>query len=158
MPRYSWTKHPEIDRLRATIDDARVKVIKHPPYRRLETLEQGTTLNEQHVFTVVHRRITLFDASPFRCQYRHLRPVRGARHGAQADDRPPVRGRRRPRPDHRAARDAGLGPASHHQRHVARPRLRDRPGHWCVALLSDWFPMTSGEIAHVDGGSHAIGA
>lgn len=54
MPRYSWTKHPEIDRLRATTDDARVKVIKHPPYRRLETLEQGTTLNEQHVFTVVH--------------------------------------------------------------------------------------------------------
>jgi enoyl-[acyl-carrier protein] reductase I len=28
----------------------------------------------------------------------------------------------------------------------------------CVALLSDWFPMTSGEIVHVDGGFHAIGA
>lgn len=28
----------------------------------------------------------------------------------------------------------------------------------CVALLSDWFPMTSGEIIHVDGGFHAIGA
>lgn len=27
-----------------------------------------------------------------------------------------------------------------------------------VALLSDWFPMTTGEILHVDGGYHAIGA
>ncbi len=28
----------------------------------------------------------------------------------------------------------------------------------CVALLSDWFPATTGEIIHVDGGVHAIGA
>lgn len=28
----------------------------------------------------------------------------------------------------------------------------------CVALLSDWFPMTTGEILHVDGGFHAVGA
>jgi enoyl-[acyl-carrier protein] reductase I len=28
----------------------------------------------------------------------------------------------------------------------------------CVALLSDWFPMTTGEILHVDGGYHATGA
>ncbi|MDP9417119.1 MAG: enoyl-ACP reductase FabI [Actinomycetota bacterium] len=28
----------------------------------------------------------------------------------------------------------------------------------CVALLSDWFPGTTGEIVHVDGGVHAIGA
>ncbi|MBO1335168.1 enoyl-ACP reductase FabI [Streptomyces sp. VRA16 Mangrove soil] len=27
-----------------------------------------------------------------------------------------------------------------------------------VALLSDWFPKTTGEIIHVDGGLHAIGA
>jgi enoyl-[acyl-carrier protein] reductase I len=27
-----------------------------------------------------------------------------------------------------------------------------------VALLSDWFPKTTGEIVHVDGGVHAIGA
>lgn len=27
-----------------------------------------------------------------------------------------------------------------------------------VALLSDWFPATTGEIVHVDGGAHAIGA
>ena len=28
----------------------------------------------------------------------------------------------------------------------------------CVALLSDWFPQTTGEIIHVDGGFHAVGA
>jgi len=28
----------------------------------------------------------------------------------------------------------------------------------CVALLSDWFPATTGEIVHVDGGVHAMGA
>jgi enoyl ACP reductase len=28
----------------------------------------------------------------------------------------------------------------------------------CVALLSDWFPATSGEIIHVDGGMHSQGA
>jgi enoyl ACP reductase len=27
----------------------------------------------------------------------------------------------------------------------------------CVALFSDWFPMTTGEMIHVDGGLHAIG-
>jgi meromycolic acid enoyl-[acyl-carrier-protein] reductase len=27
-----------------------------------------------------------------------------------------------------------------------------------VALLSDWFPATTGEVVHVDGGFHAIGA
>jgi enoyl-[acyl-carrier protein] reductase I len=27
----------------------------------------------------------------------------------------------------------------------------------CVALLSDWFPMTTGEMVHVDGGVHAMG-
>lgn len=27
----------------------------------------------------------------------------------------------------------------------------------CVALLSDWFPATTGEIVHVDGGYHAMG-
>ncbi len=27
----------------------------------------------------------------------------------------------------------------------------------CVALLSDWFPATTGEIVHVDGGVHAVG-
>jgi enoyl ACP reductase len=28
----------------------------------------------------------------------------------------------------------------------------------CVALLSDWFPRTTGEMIHVDGGFHAVGA
>ncbi|MEY3615523.1 MAG: enoyl-[acyl-carrier-protein] reductase [Actinomycetota bacterium] len=28
----------------------------------------------------------------------------------------------------------------------------------CCALLSDWFPATTGEIVHVDGGYHAVGA
>lgn len=28
----------------------------------------------------------------------------------------------------------------------------------CVALFSDWFPKTTGEIIHVDGGVHAMGA
>jgi meromycolic acid enoyl-[acyl-carrier protein] reductase len=27
----------------------------------------------------------------------------------------------------------------------------------CAVLLSDWFPATTGEIVHVDGGAHAIG-
>ena len=27
----------------------------------------------------------------------------------------------------------------------------------CAALLSDWFPATTGEIVHVDGGFHAVG-
>jgi enoyl-[acyl-carrier protein] reductase I len=26
----------------------------------------------------------------------------------------------------------------------------------CVALLSDWFPATTGDIVHVDGGAHAV--
>jgi meromycolic acid enoyl-[acyl-carrier-protein] reductase len=38
--------------------------------------------------------------------------------------------------------------------------LRDTTaaGRACVALLSDWFPATTGEIVHVDGGFHAVGA
>jgi enoyl-[acyl-carrier protein] reductase I len=28
----------------------------------------------------------------------------------------------------------------------------------CLALLSDWFPATTGEIVHADGGVHAVGA
>jgi enoyl ACP reductase len=27
----------------------------------------------------------------------------------------------------------------------------------CAALLSDWFPATTGEIVHADGGAHAVG-
>ena len=32
-----------------------------------------------------------------------------------------------------------------------------RPRKACVALLSDWFPATTGEMVHVDGGFHAMG-
>jgi meromycolic acid enoyl-[acyl-carrier protein] reductase len=32
------------------------------------------------------------------------------------------------------------------------------PARACVALLSDWFPATTGELVHVDGGVHAMGA
>jgi meromycolic acid enoyl-[acyl-carrier-protein] reductase len=28
----------------------------------------------------------------------------------------------------------------------------------CVALLSEWFPATTGSVVHVDGGVHAVGA
>ena len=28
----------------------------------------------------------------------------------------------------------------------------------CVALLSDWFSVTAGEIVRVDGGAHAMAA
>src|SRR5699024_2502411 len=31
------------------------------------------------------------------------------------------------------------------------------PAQACTALLSDWFPATTGEIVHVDGGVHAMG-
>lgn len=36
--------------------------------------------------------------------------------------------------------------------HDAEPTARA-----CVALMSDWFPATTGEIVHVDGGFHAMG-
>ena len=35
---------------------------------------------------------------------------------------------------------------------------RSRCARAVVALLSDWFPATTGEIVHVDGGVHAVGA
>jgi enoyl-[acyl-carrier protein] reductase I len=37
---------------------------------------------------------------------------------------------------------------------IADPRPAARA---CVALLSDWFPATTGEIVHADGGAHAVG-
>jgi meromycolic acid enoyl-[acyl-carrier-protein] reductase len=33
----------------------------------------------------------------------------------------------------------------------------ESPARACVALLSDWFPATTGEIVHSDGGTHAMG-
>lgn len=46
-------------------------------------------------------------------------------------------------------KQAPLGWSSKDQAAVARS---------CVALLSDWFPSTTGELIHVDGGYHCIGA
>ena len=37
------------------------------------------------------------------------------------------------------------------------PTNADGIARTCVALFSDWLPMTTGEIIHVDGGYHAIG-
>ena len=36
-------------------------------------------------------------------------------------------------------------------------RNPEPPARACVALLSDWFPATTAELVHVDGGCHAIG-
>ena len=66
--------------------------------------------------------------------------------------------------------------ADPHDRREVHPRLRAvrggvghaRPPRWdvndavpaahaCGALLSDWFPATTGEMVHVDGGFHAMG-
>jgi enoyl ACP reductase len=35
---------------------------------------------------------------------------------------------------------------------------QDSAARACLALLSDWFPATTGEIVHADGGFHAVGA
>lgn len=47
------------------------------------------------------------------------------------------------------SRQAPLGWATDDPEPVARA---------CTALLSDWFPATTGEIVHVDGGVHAVNA
>ena len=70
---------------------------------------------------------------------------------------PPDRSRRwRPR----------ASPASRNSRTPGRPEHRlgwdvtdpEPAARACIALLSDWFPRTTAEIVHVDGGVHAIGA
>jgi enoyl ACP reductase len=38
------------------------------------------------------------------------------------------------------------------------PATAEPAARGCVALLSEWFPATTGEIVHVDGGVHAMGA
>lgn len=37
------------------------------------------------------------------------------------------------------------------------PRDRTAVAKAAVALLSDWFPATTGQVLHVDGGAHAVG-
>jgi len=39
--------------------------------------------------------------------------------------------------------------------HTGAPRATAKA---VVALLSDWFPATTGEVIHVDGGLHSTGA
>ena len=41
---------------------------------------------------------------------------------------------------------------------LGRRTTPSRPPRAVVALLSDFFPATTGEIVHVDGGYHAMGA
>ena len=38
------------------------------------------------------------------------------------------------------------------------PKDLDPTARAVVALLSDWFPATTGEMVHVDGGLHSTGA
>jgi len=53
VSRYDWGKqHPAIDELRAKIETARLEVIKHPIYGRLNTLQDINTFTEHHVFAV----------------------------------------------------------------------------------------------------------
>ena len=65
-----------------------------------------------------------------------------------------ARSRRRASPASRRSRRCG--PSGRRSAGTSRtPSPSPRP---CVALLSDWFPATTGEIVHVDGGFHAVGA
>jgi hypothetical protein len=53
MSRYDWgKKNPAIEELRTVIDNARVEVIGHPIYRRLNTLSDVNIFTEHHVFAV----------------------------------------------------------------------------------------------------------
>jgi hypothetical protein len=53
MSRYDWGKtHPQIEELRRVIDTARVAVVEHPVYRRLNTLEDVNNFTQSHVFAV----------------------------------------------------------------------------------------------------------
>ena len=56
-----------------------------------------------------------------------------------------------------------------HTDNLSNPRVFYKDGRWsttydtpaakaAVALLSDWFPKTTAEIIHVDGGLHGMGA
>ena len=53
MSRYQWdSKHPGIERLEAAVNPARQKVVSHPLYKSLDSLEAVTTFMEHHVFAV----------------------------------------------------------------------------------------------------------
>ena len=62
--------------------------------------------------------------------------------------------RRRASPASRSSRRSG----SSAPRSAGTSRTPSPIAKACVALLSDWFPATTGEKVHVDGGFHAVGA
>ena len=81
------------------------------------------------------------------------RPAGHPREPRRRGPDPHDRGEEHPRL--RAVRGA-CGPSARRSAGTSRtPSRSPRP---CVALLSDWFPATTGEIVHVDGGFHAVGA
>jgi hypothetical protein len=53
MSRYDWGQtHPGIDRLEKAVDPARSRVVGHPLYKSLDSLEAVVTFMEHHVFAV----------------------------------------------------------------------------------------------------------
>ena len=62
------------------------------------------------------------------------------------------------RPSRSPASSSSRTPGPSARRSAGTSTTRSRPARACLALLSDWFPATTGEIIHVDGGFHAIGA
>jgi hypothetical protein len=53
MPRYEWDgSNPGIDRLKAAVEPARLRVVGHPLYRRLDALDPVLTFMEHHAFAV----------------------------------------------------------------------------------------------------------
>ncbi len=53
MARYDWGQtHPGIERLEKAVDPARARVVSHPLYKNLDTLDGVVTFMEHHVFAV----------------------------------------------------------------------------------------------------------
>jgi Protein of unknown function (DUF3050) len=53
MPRYEWDgSNPGIDRLKAAVEPARLRVVGHPLYQRLDALGPVLTFMEHHAFAV----------------------------------------------------------------------------------------------------------
>src|SRR5882757_7483526 len=53
MSRYDWGQtHPGIERLEKAVDPARSRVVSHPLYKNLDSLDAVVTFMEHHVFAV----------------------------------------------------------------------------------------------------------
>ena len=92
----------------------------------------------------------------FESTNRYLRPR------PRAQGHPLQPGLGRPDPHHGGQVDPGVRassrrPGTSGPRSAGTSTTRCPPRKACVALLSDWFPATTGEIVHVDGGVHAMG-